>query len=99
MRNSGALVVGYRKGDPRRYVQRRTSEARAKAARSGLWLPGTVEMERHELDCHTIAGRCIGCNQDVYVNSLGMSAVREKDADVCCLQCETNYGADLTNSI
>ena len=99
-RNAGALVIGFRKGDPRRNVYARAAEERARQRASGILLPpGVVRLERHELDANIVGGKCIGCNQDVYLNSLGMSAVREKDADVACLECETHYGAELTYSL
>lgn len=99
-RNSGALVVGFRKEDPRRNIHARAALERARQRASGLILPpGVVRMEDHELDASIIGGKCIGCNRDVYLNRLGMSAVREKDADVCCVECEQGYGADLTYSL
>lgn len=46
-----------------------------------------------------IGGRCIGCGCDVYVNIYGASAIRERDADVCCPRCESEYDADITRGM
>ncbi len=46
-----------------------------------------------------IGGRCIGCSRDVYVNAYGASAIRERDADVCCTRCEKMYDADINRSL
>jgi hypothetical protein len=104
-RNSGALVVGYRLEDPRRYAERRAAESRARGrfirTPSGALVPaeGVVRMRARDLDCEIDAGRCISCGQAVYLNSLGYSAVLERDADVCCMQCEDRYSADITRSL
>jgi hypothetical protein len=46
-----------------------------------------------------VGGRCIGCSRDVYVNVFGASAIRERDADVCCTVCERMYDADINRSL
>lgn len=45
------------------------------------------------------AGRCISCGRDVYVNAYGLSAIVERDADVCCDDCEHRYSADINRSL
>lgn len=45
------------------------------------------------------AGRCIGCSRDCYVNPSGAAAIRERDADVCCLRCERLYDADIKRAM
>lgn len=47
----------------------------------------------------TVGGKCVSCSCDVYVNSFGASAIRERDADVCCWRCEKMYDADLNRSL
>lgn len=102
-RRSGALVVGYRKEDPRRHVRARAAAIRPGLIRtpSGLVVPssGVVRRPEHELDCNHAAGACISCGRTVYLNSLGMSALHEKDADVCCMECEDRYSAEMTRSL
>lgn len=44
-------------------------------------------------------GACISCGHQVYFNHFGVSAIRERDADVCCDACETLYGADINRSL
>lgn len=46
-----------------------------------------------------VGGKCIGCSVDVYVNVFGASAIRERDADVCCEWCEKMYDADINRSL
>jgi hypothetical protein len=46
-----------------------------------------------------VGGKCIGCSRDVYVNIYGASAIRERDADVCCERCEKLYDADINRSL
>lgn len=45
------------------------------------------------------AGRCISCGHDCYVNPSGAQAIRERDADVCCLRCERLHTADINRSL
>ena len=45
------------------------------------------------------AGRCIGCSRLCYVNPSGALAIRQRDADVCCLRCERLYDADINHSL
>lgn len=46
-----------------------------------------------------VGGKCVGCSADVYVNVFGASAIRERDADVCCERCERMYDADINRSM
>jgi hypothetical protein len=46
-----------------------------------------------------VGGKCISCSQPVYVNVYGASAIRERDADVCCVECEALYDADINRSL
>lgn len=46
-----------------------------------------------------VGGKCIGCSRPVYVNIFGASAIRERDADVCCERCEKLYDADINRSL
>lgn len=43
----------------------------------------------------TVGGKCISCSQPVYVNAYGADAIRRRDADVVCLECEKRYGAQI----
>lgn len=45
------------------------------------------------------AGPCISCGDPVFVNIFGASAIRERDADVCCNLCEARYDADITKAM
>ncbi len=45
------------------------------------------------------AGKCIGCSHHVYLNWLGVSAIRERDADVCCDECESRYHAEINRAL
>lgn len=46
------------------------------------------------------AGPCIAdCGRHVFFNASGISAVRDRDADVCCLQCEYQFAADINRSM
>ena len=102
-RNAGALVIGYRREDDRRFVAVRARRARRGwiTTPSGLAVrsEGTVNVTSSELDCTLVGGRCISCGADVYVNRLGASAIVEKDADVACMQCEDRYASDMTRSL
>lgn len=104
-RNSGALVIGFRKEDERRYAARRALEARAVGrfirTPSGAVVPasGVVNMRAADLDCNILAGACVSCGAGVFLNSLGYSAVLEKDADVACMDCESRYSAEITRSL
>jgi hypothetical protein len=58
--------------------------------------------ERHVLKvppADIVGGRCVGCSEPVYVNVFGASAIRERDADVCCERCERLYDADINRSL
>ena len=46
-----------------------------------------------------LAGKCISCGDEVYVNELGASAFRDRDADPCCEICERRYHADINRSM
>lgn len=46
-----------------------------------------------------VGGRCVGCGTQVMVNTFGASAIRERDADVCCERCERLYDADINRSL
>ncbi len=84
-RNSGALVVGYAKGDSRRFEVRHAS--------------GLVTLEDTPWERSIVGGSCLSCGRDVYMNHLGYSAVLENDADVVCQDCEDRYAADITRSL
>lgn len=45
------------------------------------------------------AGRCIGCSKQCAVNPSGAKAIRDRDADVCCLDCEKRYDADINHAL
>ena len=99
-RNSGALVVGYRKEDQRRF-------SRIVGGRSfrvgGMVVPVLGASRTLTLEgpyrCDIVGGKCISCGRDVYLNQLGYSAVLEKDADVVCMECEDRYSADITRAL
>lgn len=97
-RNSGALVVGYRREDRRRHV--RDIPYRVVQA-GGVRVPllGARVRLTGAMECNRIGGRCISCGHDVYLNEMGFSAVLEKDADVCCMECEDRYSAEMTRSL
>lgn len=46
-----------------------------------------------------VGGKCIGCSRPVYVNIFGASAIRERDADVCCIYCEQMYDAEINRAL
>jgi hypothetical protein len=56
-------------------------------------------MRAQDLDCEILAGSCVSCGAGVFLNKLGYSAVLEKDADVCCMQCEDRYSAEISRSL
>lgn len=97
-RNSGALVVGYRKDDLRRHVRAVPGTVIRAGGRVVPILGRTVRLEG-EYECTIVGGRCISCGCDVYLNRWGYSAVLEKDADVACMECESRYSADMTKSL
>lgn len=46
------------------------------------------------------AGACMGgCGAICYVNPSGAQAIRERDADVCCLRCNRLFSADINRSL
>lgn len=45
------------------------------------------------------AGRCVGCRTVVFLNTFGVSAVRERDADVICRRCDRVEGLDVDRSL
>lgn len=94
-RNSGALVVGYRKEDERRFV--RDMPAGFDPG-SRLFLPAR-RIDLGEFRCEIDAGTCISCGARVFLNHWGYSAVLEKDADVVCFDCEDRYSADITRGL
>lgn len=97
-RGADAIVVGYRKDDPRRSVGERARLQRPQVVLGpgGRRIPllGRVQVETVDLDCRILAGSCISCGRGVYVNALGYSAVVERDADVVCAECEPEVFAD-----
>lgn len=97
-RNSGALVVGYRREDLRRF-QRDMPYRQVVAGGLAVPLLGARVKLTGDLQCNTIGGRCISCGHDVYLNRMGYSAVLEKDADVCCMECEDRYSAEMTRQL
>lgn len=44
-------------------------------------------------------GACISCRADVFINSNGVSALRERDADVICWNCNRAHAADVDRSL
>lgn len=46
-----------------------------------------------------VAGRCVACRCVVFLNALGLSAVRERDADVICRRCDRTVGLDVDRSL
>lgn len=46
-----------------------------------------------------VGGRCISCGNECYVNPSGAGAIRERDADVCCIRCERLFSADINRSL
>lgn len=98
-RNSGALVIGFRRDDQRRY-SRAIPTSWVPGRHGGLTrVPAQVVKLPLDLQCHIQAGSCVGCGATVYLNQLGYSAVRERDADVCCMECEDRYSADISRSL
>lgn len=95
-RNAGALVVGFLKDDPRRFEVPVPAHVHPI---SGLFIPARVVRLTGMSERDVIAGKCISCNADVYVNQSGMSAVIEKDADVCCQHCHDRWPADIDYSL
>lgn len=45
------------------------------------------------------AGRCVSCRAEVFLNVNGVSAVRERDADVICANCDRVDGSDVDRSL
>lgn len=41
------------------------------------------------------SGRCVGCGCQVFLNANGISAVRERDADVICRRCDRRDGREI----
>lgn len=97
-RNSGALVVGFRKEDPRRHV-RDVPYREIVAGGQRIPLLGARVRLTDSLECTIVGGRCISCSREVYLNQMGYSAVIEKDADVVCMDCEDRYSAEITRSL
>lgn len=99
-RNSGALVVGFRREDERRFA--RVAQPEAMIGNTRIPLLGQrprVYRLPTELQCNLNGGACISCGRDVYLNRSGYSALIEKDADVCCTECEDRYSAEMTKSL
>ena len=46
-----------------------------------------------------VGGRCISCSAPVYFNAFGVSAIRERDADVVCERCEKLYSAEINRAL
>ena len=44
-------------------------------------------------------GRCVSCRAEVFVNSFGASALRERDADVICMNCDSREGSSVDRSM
>lgn len=44
-------------------------------------------------------GRCVACRCEVFVNVNGVSALRERDADVICWNCNEREGASVDRSL
>ncbi len=100
-RDSGDLVVGYRRYDERRFVRviRRASIRTAFGSVPILGSRDATVRLPPDLECNLNGGPCISCHQDVYLNRLGWSALVEKDADVCCMDCEDRYSAEITRAL
>lgn len=47
----------------------------------------------------TVAGRCVGCRTPVFLNTNGVSAVRERDAGVICVRCDKFEGVQVDRSL
>ncbi len=45
------------------------------------------------------AGRCVSCRAEVFLNRFGVSAVRERDADVICRNCDRVEGQSVDRSL
>lgn len=46
------------------------------------------------------AGKCVaGCGCEVFVNRYGASALRERDADPICENCNAREGADVDRTL
>lgn len=46
-----------------------------------------------------VGGRCISCNDPVYVNLLGVDAIRTRSADVICEPCDKRFGPEADRSL
>ena len=44
-------------------------------------------------------GKCVSCRAEVFVNVYGVSALRERDADVICMNCDAREGASVDQSM
>lgn len=44
-------------------------------------------------------GRCVSCRCVVFVNANGVSALRERDADVICAGCDQREGVSVDHSM
>lgn len=45
------------------------------------------------------AGRCVSCGCNVFLNANGVSAIRERDADVICRRCDKDVGQEVDRSL
>jgi hypothetical protein len=45
------------------------------------------------------AGRCVSCRAEVFVNMNGASALRERDADPICVNCDAREGSHVDRSL
>lgn len=73
-------------------------EARAHAIVVGF-LEGDTRRHFKIPKADIVGGKCISCGKPVYFNLFGVSAIREKDADVVCDHCERRYGADIDRDL
>ena len=100
-RGAGALVIGFRREDERRFA-RVVKPSAVRTAFGQAVLLGTrpqVITLPPELQANMNGGPCISCGHDVYLNRLGWSALVERDADVCCMGCEDRYSAEITRAL
>lgn len=45
------------------------------------------------------AGNCVSCGCNVFLNTYGVSAVRERDADCICRRCDKLHGLEVDRSL
>ncbi len=64
------------------------------------WRRGNLQARYSMIPPATIlAGKCLSCSDEVYVNESGARLLRERGADVACEVCEARYGSEITLSL